>query len=250
MIAHTSAISPAPDSAAPVQSMRRAARVARLGQHAAPGDDRDHAERDVDDEDRPPPVVVEQDAADDGPERDAEARGRGPDPDRHRPLAGVGEDADQQRQGRGHDERGAGAHDRAGGDERVDAARVGGARRGGPEHREPGEQRAAAAEAVAERPGEEQQSGEHERVRVDHPLELAHVRVEVAHQRGEGDVHDRVVDHDREQAQAQHDQREPAAAVAAHDVTAGRSEAGAAATRRSRTRITTANAISQTLHRT
>ena len=49
-------------------------------------------------------------------------------------------------------------------------------RRGDAEHREPGEQRAPASEAIAERAGQQQQPGEHERVRVDHPLQLAHVR--------------------------------------------------------------------------
>ena len=44
------------------------------------------------------------------------------------------------------------------------------------EHREPGEQRAPAPEAVAERAGEQQQPGEHERVGVDHPLQLARCR--------------------------------------------------------------------------
>ena len=41
-------------------------------------------------------------------------------------------------------------------------------------------QRALAAEAVTEAAGGEQQAREHERVRVDHPLELAERRVEIA----------------------------------------------------------------------
>ena len=50
-------------------------------------------------------------------------------------------------------------------------------RRGDSEHRKPREQRAPASEAIPERAGQEQQSREHEGVRVDHPLQLAHVRV-------------------------------------------------------------------------
>ena len=210
MTAQTKATRPAPDSAAPVQSMRRATGSRDSGSSRRPADERDRGQRHVDDEDRPPPEVLEQDAADHRAERDAEARGRGPDADRHRALARVGEDADQQRERRRHDERGPGAHDGAGDDQPVDAARVGGRRRRGSEHREPGEQRAAAAEAIPERAGQQQQSREHEGVGVDHPLQLAHVGVEVAHQGGERDVDDRVVDDDREQAQAQHAQRQPA----------------------------------------
>ena len=125
MTAHTSATRPAPDSAAPVQSMRRATGSRDSGTSSrARRRPRSRDQRHVDEEDRSPPEVVEQQAADDRAERDAEARGRGPDADRHRALARVGEDADQQRQRRRHDERGAGAHHRAREDELVDAARV------------------------------------------------------------------------------------------------------------------------------
>ncbi len=65
-------------------------------------------------------------------------------------------------------------------------------------------ERAAAAEAVAERAGREQQAREHERVRVDDPLQLAVGRVEVADERRDRDIEDRVVDDDDEQAQVEH----------------------------------------------
>ena len=52
---------------------------------------------------------------------------------------------------------------------------------------------------------------------------------EVAHERRQRDVDDRVVDDDGEQARAQHAQREPAAAGAAHDVTAARAARARAA---------------------
>ena len=249
MIAHISAIRPVPDSAAPAQSIRRAAASSDSGTTRRPSRDRQHAQRHVDDEDRAPPEVVEQVAADDRAERDAEPGGRGPDADGRPPLALVLEHADQQRQRRGHDQRGARAHHRARRDQRPDAARVRRRRRGGAEHEQPGEQHAPASVAVAERPGEQQQPGERERVRVDHPLELAEVRVELAHQRRQRDVDDRVVDDDGEQARAQHAERDPARPV--HDVTAARpGAAGTRADRRSRTSSTTPNAISQTLHRT
>jgi hypothetical protein len=164
--------------------------------------------------------VVEQEAADDRAERDADARGRRPDPDRGRALALVREHADQERERRRHDERGARAHRRASRDQRVDAAGVRRRRGGGAEQRQAREQRALAPVAVAERAGHQQQPREHERVRVDDPLELGDVRTQVAHERRERDVDDRVVDHDRQQARAQHPEREPAVAGAAHEVTA------------------------------
>ena len=61
--------------------------------------------------------------------------------------------------------------------------------------------------AVSSRPGE------HQRVGVDHPLELAVRRVELARQRRDGDVEDRVVEHDHEQAEAQDEQDQPAPLV-------------------------------------
>ena len=46
------------------------------------------------------------------------------------------------------------------------------------EHGEPAEQCPLAAEAVADRAGREQQAGEHDRVRVDDPLQVGGVGVE------------------------------------------------------------------------
>src|SRR5215211_1640518 len=162
-----------------------------------------------------------------------------------------GEHADEQRQRRGHDERGARAHQRAAGDQGLDAAGERGRRRRQPEHDQPGEQRAPAPVAVPERAGREQQSREHERVGVDHPLQLADVRVELSHQGGERDVDDRVVDDDHEQARAEHAEREPARpGPGGHDVTTAPAAGSARAARRSRTSSTDPKAISQMLQRT
>ena len=51
--------------------------------------------------------------------------------------------------------------------------------------------------------------GEHERVAVDDPLQLAVGGVEVVHDRGDRDVEHRVVEHDDEQAEAQDDEDPP-----------------------------------------
>ena len=65
-------------------------------------------------------------------------------------------------------------------------------------------QGALAAEAIAEAAGGQQQAGEHQRVGVDDPLQLAGGGAELADQRRQGDVHDRAVDDDDEHRQAQH----------------------------------------------
>ena len=98
----------------------------------------------------------------------------------------------------------------AGPDERRDPTRErGGRRRPAEDHQAEGEG-APAPEPVTQAAGGEQQPGEHQGVRVDHPLEVADAGAEVTHQRRERDVDDRVVDHDDEQAHAEDHQGEPA----------------------------------------
>ena len=140
-------------------------------------------DRDVDEEDRAPPEVLEQEAA----ERRARCATprpatRGPDADRLGPLARVGEDVGEDRQGRRHDERAADAHQRPGADQlrpaSADERGADGAR--APKSDEADARTPRAAEPVAEAAGGEQQPGEHERVRVDDPLQLAVTRAQVA----------------------------------------------------------------------
>ena len=99
------------------------------------------------------------------------------------------------------------------------------------EHDEADGQRALAAEPVTEAAGGEEQAGEHERVRVDHPLQVADARAEVADERRQRHVDDRVVDHDHQQAHAEDRERGPAPAVhrvvdAARRAAVGRSGVG------------------------
>ena len=77
---------------------------------------------------------------------------------------------------------------------------------------------AVPAEPVAEASGGEQQTGEDEGVGVDDPLELAGGRAEAAFarrvgQRRQRDVEDRVVEDDHDEADAQHEQRQPPSAI-------------------------------------
>ena len=134
----------------------------------------------------------------------------------HTPIAlprsfAVGEDVRDDRERRRHDERPADAIER-----RVAMSWPGGRQR---RRNEPTRTRqsptcsAPPAEAVAQAPGGEQQAREDQRVRVDHPLQLAVGRVELARERRDRDVEDRVVEHDHEQAEAQDEKDQPAPVV-------------------------------------
>ena len=75
------------------------------------------------------------------------------------------------------------------------------------------EERAAAAEDVAEPAAGREQDGEGEGVAVDRPLERRDRGVELALDRGQGHVHDRVVEHDHEQGEAHRRERPPLGVV-------------------------------------
>ena len=121
MMPYTSALRPAIDSSAPSGSSG-AWIFSRDRDQEEAGDQRDHDDEHVDEEDRAPPEVLEQQAADDAADRDADPGETGPDRDRPRPLVRR-EHVRQDRQRRRHHERGADAHDRAGADDRRRRAR-------------------------------------------------------------------------------------------------------------------------------
>jgi hypothetical protein len=79
--------------------------VARLGDEQHDRDDRDDADWHVDEEDRSPPVVLEQVAANQRADRDAQAGHSCPQCDRPRPLVVTVEDVRDDRERRRHDER-------------------------------------------------------------------------------------------------------------------------------------------------
>ena len=209
MIDHTSEPSATIDSTAPTQSMRCAIALRDFGTRNAPAIERADHDRHVHDEHRAPPEVVEQEAAGDRPERDRDAGDAGPDADRDRTLARVREHVGEDGERRGHDQRGADPHHRAGRDELTHVVRHRRRRRREAEDDEADGERALAAVAVTEGPEGEEQAGEHEGVGVDDPLEVADAGTELAHHRGQRDVDDRVVDDDHEHAHAQHRQRQP-----------------------------------------
>ena len=134
--------------------------------------------------------------------------------DGERALARVGEDVGEDRQRRRHDERGADAHDRPRPDQRADAA---GERGRAPTPHRRSRARSVSAPlrpnrsprlpAVSSRPANTSVYAS-----TTHWRSLT-LRAEVAHQRGQRHVDDRVVDHDHEQAHAQDHERRPAASV-------------------------------------
>ena len=185
------------ETAGPRRARRRDQPVSR--------DQGDRDDRQVDQEDRVPAEVGQQPAARHRADRDAEAADRGPQADGLGALGGVGEHGGDDRQGGRHDERAADAHERPSGDEHAGGARQRRGQRADTEHREAKGQALVAAEAVGERPGREQQPGEHQDVAAHHPLQrgdrqvqaaldgrdrnVDHVVVEVGHEGGERHRH-------------------------------------------------------------
>src|SRR6476659_7991424 len=105
-------------------------------------------------------------------------------------------------------------HQRASRDQRVGRWCEGRERGADAEDEEAEGEEAVAPESVAEASGGQQQPGEHEDVAVDHPLQLARrgPQAALALRVGEGrngDVQDRVVEGDHDQADAQDEERQP-----------------------------------------
>ena len=80
--------SPATDRSAPATSSRPLVAARRLGDHPQADEHADRHQRDVDEEHRAPPEVVEEQAAHDRPEREPGRAEHRPHPDRAGPLLG------------------------------------------------------------------------------------------------------------------------------------------------------------------
>ena len=83
--------------------------------------------------------------------------------------------------------------------------------RGQREHREADEEHPAAGDEVAQPTGEQQQATEGDQVGVDHPGEVGLREVQVALDGGERHVHDRRIDDHHQLAEADDEERDPAA---------------------------------------
>jgi hypothetical protein len=136
---------------------------------------------------------LEQEAAEQRAEADADRRHRRPDPDRLAALL-AREHVRDDRQRRRHDQRAADAHHRADGDQLVRALDDEHAQAAAAEQREAGLERVLAAEAVAERAHRQEQVGEDEHVGVDDPPQRRRRGVEVLLQARQRHVQDGVVE--------------------------------------------------------
>src|SRR5205807_1283708 len=178
-------------------------------------DDTGRGHRHVDQEDRAPPEVVEQQAAEHRAGGDADADRRGPQADRAGAfgrLEDVGDDGERLR----HDRGAAQAHRGPREDQLLGRPRVGREQRRDAEQRQPDHEHALATELVADHAEREQQAGEDQRVGVDGPFELTLTRAEAPARVGDGrhgHVKDGVVDDDGEQPDDQHAENHPAATV-------------------------------------
>jgi len=187
------------------------ARVARGGH--APGDEHgaDNGDGRHRVEDARPAELLEQPAPDDRAERDCDPRRRAPKADRAGALGPLGEHVRDQREGGGEHHRGAETHEAAGDDQLARGRGQSAGNAGDSEHAQPGQQKAFAAEAVAETAGGQQQRSEHEVVGIDDPLQLRVRRMQLANQRREGHVDDRDVEVDHKRCQQQRDENQRAA---------------------------------------
>jgi hypothetical protein len=82
------------------------------------------------------------------------------------------------------------------------------------EDRDAGEEQPAAPEQVTGAAAEQQEAAEHERIAVDHPLQVRGAEPEVGLDRRQRDVHHRRVEDDHELREADDDEDEPAAGLA------------------------------------
>ncbi len=176
------------------------------------GHDRHH--RNVDEEDRAPPEVLDEEAAEDRSDGCADGGHRAPHADGDRPLAPVGEDLAQDRQRGRHDHRAADAEQGAGDHQRL---RVGGQRGGGrgrAEQAVPQQEDAPAAHPVAERAEEDEQGRRDQRIDVHDPQQFHRPGTQVLGDRRHRHVQDGGVQRDEQQADAEHDQYGPAVGAA------------------------------------
>ena len=94
-------------------------------------------------------------------------------------------------------------------DQRVRRIDLRARQRTGPEDDQAEHEAAPSTQAITGVAGDQQEAGEHDRVRVDDPLQLARRGVELTNERRQRDVDDRSVDPDDHQREAQHAEHDP-----------------------------------------
>ena len=173
-------------------------------------DERDRREDRVDVHAPAPVDVLGQRAAEQQPDRGAGAGERGEHPEGARALASLGERRRQQREGGRGEQRAEHALQGARRHQQLEAGREPAEDRRHGEADQADEEGALAAEEVREAAAQQQQAAERQRVGGDDPLALRVVEAEVGLRRGQGDVHDRVVEDDHQLGDPDHGEDQPA----------------------------------------
>jgi hypothetical protein len=181
----------------------------RLGDEAPGESGGGEADRHVDEEDPLPRERAGEDPAEQQAEGAAAGRDRTPDAERLRALGALGERRGDDRQRRRRDQRAAEALEAAGGDQHPGAGGEAVEQRGGREDEHAGDEQPAPADEVGGAAAEQQEPAEHQRVGVDHPLQVRRRELEVVLDRRQRDVHDRGVEDDHELREADQHQDEP-----------------------------------------
>jgi hypothetical protein len=157
-------------------------------------------DRQIDPEDRPPAHEFDQHAAYQRTESDADTRNATPDADGASTFARFGEDIGDDRHRHRIEHRAADRLHHAKGDKPPDRRCEAAQQRSTDEDREPGLEDAAAADTVCGRARQQQETREHDHIGVDGPLQSRDRNAEVLADRRQGDVDDRGVHADDQQA--------------------------------------------------
>jgi hypothetical protein len=175
---------------------------ARLG-HPEDGAEQDQRpDGDVDVEDPAPVETRGEPAAEQGTDGGHPGHDRTPDAEGGGAVPAAEGRVDR-RQGGRKDERASDSLEGARGDEGGGGVGTSGEDARGDEENDPGDEGPAASPTIADPPDGEEQRGEDHRVdRVD-PLGVGQVEVQVGDDPGEGDAHDRAVEHDHRQAEGE-----------------------------------------------
>jgi hypothetical protein len=160
-----------------------------------------------------PAQRLRQHAAEQEPDRCAGGGDEAVDADRPRLFPRLREHRHDHAQDHRGGGRAADALQEAGADQHLLGLREPAERRGGGEEGEAGHEDGLAPDQVAQAPGEQEQAAEGDQVGVDDPGEGRLREAEVILDRGQGDIHDRLVEDDHQHAHAEDDQGDPAIAV-------------------------------------
>ncbi len=162
-------------------------------------EERNDDHRHVDQEDRSPPEMLQQEAADDRAERTADDRQRSPDRNGDVALALIEEGHPDQGQRRRHHRRRADGKKRPGRNQDVGRRREGRDQRSDAKQHQADQEHLPMADAVAERAGAQQQACHHQRIGIDDPQPLRLRSAEFACQRRQRRIENRVIEGDQQQ---------------------------------------------------